>query len=46
MLYTKVETPSASTVSRDVKEVYQVSEKKITAYLQAQLAAIHVVFNG
>ena len=36
----------ASTVSRDVREVYQVSKKKVAAYLQGQTAALHIVFDG
>jgi hypothetical protein len=34
MLYAKVDVPSASTVSRDVKEVYKITKKNVRKVLQ------------
>jgi hypothetical protein len=36
MLYAKVEVPSASTVSRDVKEAFHVARKHVRGILQAR----------
>ena len=36
MLYAKVDVPSASTVSRDVKEVYNVTKKNVGKVLQVR----------
>jgi len=37
MLYAKVEISSASTVSRDVKEVHAIARKNVGKILQVQL---------
>ena len=34
MLYTKVNVPSPSTVSRDVKEAFEIAKKHVGAVLQ------------
>ena len=39
MLYAKVDVPSATTVSRDVKEIYQVSKVNVGKILQVRLLA-------
>jgi hypothetical protein len=36
MLYAKVDVPSASTVSRDVKKVYKITEKNVGKVLQVR----------
>ncbi len=46
MLYSPVEVPSASTVSRDVKEVWTVSKSEVAAFLQRLKGAIHIAFDG
>ena len=46
MLYDRVKIPSDTTVSRDVREVFQIAKKAVKAYLSAQKVAIHVVFDG
>ncbi len=46
MLYAKVEVPSASTVSRDVKEVWAISKKEVASFLQQLKCAIHIAFDG
>ncbi len=46
MLYARVEVPSASTASHDVKEVFAMSKAEVGVYLQRQKSAIHIAFDG
>lgn len=46
MLNSKVNIPSATTLSCDVKEVFVISKQAVLAYLKSQKSAIHVVFDG
>ncbi|RPD52702.1 hypothetical protein L226DRAFT_438307, partial [Lentinus tigrinus ALCF2SS1-7] len=50
MLYAKVDIPSPSTVSRDVKEAFELLKGAVAAYLQPsaqrQRSVIHIVFDG
>jgi hypothetical protein len=38
MLYAKVETPSQTTVSRDVKEIHAISKVHVGRYLQVRIS--------
>jgi len=43
MLYAKVETPSESTLSRDVKEIHGISKVHVGKKLQVRLKIIPVL---
>jgi hypothetical protein len=46
MLYAKVNVPSASTVSRDVKKVYEITKKNVGKVLQSHNQRIHLSVDG
>lgn len=46
MLYAKVETPSRSTVSRDVREIFAVTHKHIGQLLKAHPGRLHLGLDG
>ncbi len=46
MLYAKVEVPSGSTVSRDIKEIWAISKTEVASFLQSLKSAIHIAFDG
>ncbi|KAF7371898.1 Zinc finger BED domain-containing protein 4 [Mycena venus] len=45
-LNNRIETPSASTVSRDVKEIFQMSQKCVGALLQSYPGRLHLCIDG
>ena len=40
-LYSKVETPSRQTVSRDIKQMFDISQKQVVKMLQVDLHSFH-----
>ena len=40
-LYSKVETPSRQTVSRDIKQMFDISQKQVAKMLQVGLHSFH-----
>ncbi len=46
MLYARVDIPSSTTVSRDVKETFVISKEAVAAYLRSQRSSIHIAFDG
>ncbi|THH18736.1 hypothetical protein EUX98_g8907 [Antrodiella citrinella] len=46
MLYAKVEVPSPSTVSRDIREIFLMSRANVAAQLQAHVGRLHLCIDG